>query len=181
MTKPVLKQLEPDDSLNGFDCGDPEVNEYLTRDGMDQQRRRYTRIYVVCLENRVIAYSALACYHLFMHLPDDETISHRVPGIILGQLGVHREYQGKGLGYFLIDHAISVGNKISESAACRILFAEAHDDKMGYYSNQDFEYVTETKSGLKVMCYDLEKSRERRSDDLPASDMDLLSVDNGLD
>ena len=142
MVRPSITPFHEGLIFTDFDCGNAEVNKFLQEKAYNQEKDRITKIYVIQIDNRMIAYSALFCSHYYLELPDQEQ-SFRVPGICIGQLGVDGQFQGKGLGSLLIKHAISIANKINDFAACRIIYCEAFNDAIDFYKKHRFTLVEE--------------------------------------
>ena len=130
------------DKLNfkDFDCGNDEINTFLKEKGPIQEREKISRIYTIHKKGQIIAFSAVFCSRLYYKLKD-QAQEFRIPGICLGQLGVDLKYQKKGLGSILINHSISLANRISDYAACRVLYCEARDDAIPFYEKHNFRMV----------------------------------------
>lgn len=95
-----------------FSCGDERLDNFIKKTASRQQEQDIARSYVVCLDQEfiVIAYYAVNSHFIDVtslpleirkKLPSYETI----PAIYLSKLGVHAEYQNKGLGSRLMAHA----------------------------------------------------------------------------
>lgn len=95
-----------------FSCGDERLDNFIKITASKQQEQDIARTYVSCLDQElvVIAYYALNSHFIDVttlppdvrrKLPNYETI----PAIYLSKLGVHNEYQNKGLGTRLMAHA----------------------------------------------------------------------------
>ncbi len=151
--KPLIGPFDASLAIQSFDCGSTDVNIFLRLKAVQQEKDKITKIFVIHLDKRVIAYCAIFCSHLYFRLPDQEA-EFRVPGLCLGQLGVDLNYQGKGLGTHLIEYCISVAKKISGLAGCRILFLEAHDTVLSYYHTLRFRLI-ERKPNRNRMFLDL--------------------------
>ncbi|HUX99303.1 MAG TPA: GNAT family N-acetyltransferase [Candidatus Deferrimicrobium sp.] len=142
MTNFDIEVIKYHDKLNfiDFDCGIDEINQFLKQKGPIQEKNKVSRIYIIQINNHVIAFSAVFCSHLYYRLQDQEQ-EFRVPGICLGQLGVDLKFQNKGLGSILINHSISLANKISNYAACRVLYCEARNEAIPFYERHHFRMV----------------------------------------
>ncbi len=151
--KPVVAPYDPSFDIQSFNCGLSDINSYLQQKAINQERDKITKLFVIHLEKRVIAYCAVFCSHLFFRLPNQVT-EFRVPGLCLGQLGVDLNYQGKGLGNLLVEYCISIARKIGEYAGCRILFLEAHDTAIKFYHSLRF-HLLERKINRNRMFLDL--------------------------
>lgn len=87
--------------LDGFDSGEPVLDDWLRRRAQANQVSGASRTYVVCEEQRVIGYYALASGSIAQasasgrfrrNMPDP------IPVVILARLAVDRHRQGHGLG-----------------------------------------------------------------------------------
>src|SRR5208337_3412186 len=101
---PVNEQSDVD----SFDSGVPSLDEWLKRRARANQASGASRTYVVCKEQRVVGYYALASgavaieeasSRLRRNMPDP------VPVAVLGRLAVDRRFQSRGLGRAMIRDA----------------------------------------------------------------------------
>lgn len=92
----------------GFACGTDSLDTWLKRRALKNQAQGASRTYVVCVENRVVAYYALASGavlsadatgRLRRNMPDP------IPVVVLGRLAVDRTLHGQGFGRALIRDA----------------------------------------------------------------------------
>jgi GNAT superfamily N-acetyltransferase len=123
--------LTADHDLADFDCGEPALNDWLKNRAM-QNESRFSRTYVVCEGNRVVAYfcisagaiaRAAAPGRLRRNAPDTIPIS------VLGRLAVSRDYAGKGLGADLLSDALRRIATVSQSIGIGAVLVHAKDDK----------------------------------------------------
>jgi GNAT superfamily N-acetyltransferase len=141
-------QLRPPEHLttlhdvSTFDCGTPDLNDWLAR----QARRsdgRSARTYVVAANLRVVGYYCLAAgavirgempsAKLRRNLPD------QVPVIVLGRLAVDRRYSSRGLGRSLLKDALLRSLSVSETVGARVVLVHAIDDAAcGFYRKFGF-------------------------------------------
>jgi hypothetical protein len=100
--------LRADHDLTGFDCGEPSLNDWLSRRALKNENR-FSRTYVVCDDNRVVAYfcisagsidRAAAPVKLRRNAPDT------IPVSVIGRLAVTREYADRGLGADILADAL---------------------------------------------------------------------------
>ncbi len=94
--------------VTGFDSGVETLDAWLKRRAMANQVSGASRTFVVCDQNQVIGYYALASSaiapaaapgHFRRNMPDP------IPVVVLGRLAVARTYNGKGLGRALFQDA----------------------------------------------------------------------------
>jgi len=94
--------------LADFDSGVPELDDWLRRRARANQASGASRTFVVCEEDRVVAYYALASGavkqpeapgRLRRNMPDPISVA------VLGRLAIDRNWQGRGLGRALVRDA----------------------------------------------------------------------------
>lgn len=102
------KLLTADHDLGGFDSGTPSLDDWLRRRAMQNQAGGASRTFVICDDDRVVGYYALAANAV---APDAATGRFRrnmpdpVPIAVLGRLAIDKAYQGNGLGSALFRDA----------------------------------------------------------------------------
>ena len=90
-----------------FDFGRQELNDWLQRVARQHQEKGLSKTFVATREgmpDRIYGYYALTLAELEnRHLPEArrKKLPRRIPGVRLGRLAVHKQYQGKGLGELL--------------------------------------------------------------------------------
>jgi predicted N-acetyltransferase YhbS len=103
----ALEPLTDDHQIDGFDSGEPVLDDRLRRRARANQATGDSRTYVVCEGKRVSAYFALSgataqaavSGRFRRNMPDP------IPVVVLARLAVDRNYQGRGLGRALFRDA----------------------------------------------------------------------------
>jgi GNAT superfamily N-acetyltransferase len=122
--------LASDHDLSGFDCGEPALNDWLQERAL-KNVSRFSRTYVVCDENQVIAYycisagaveRAAAPGRLRRNAPDTIPIS------VIGRLAVSRNYARRGLGADMLSDALRRIAIASESIGIGAVLVHAKDE-----------------------------------------------------
>lgn len=128
LVAPVPLTAEHD--LSGFDCGEPALNDWL-RHRAWKNESRFSRTYVVCEGNRVVAYvcisagavaRAAAPGKVRRNAPDT------IPVSVIGRLAVDREHAGKGLGADILADALQRIAIASQSIGVAAVLVHAKDD-----------------------------------------------------
>lgn len=135
--------LEATHSLEKFDCGNAEMNNWLRRRALRNEEGA-SRTYVVTPANStdVIAFYTLAMGTI-MHehalgkvkrnMPDP------IPAMLLGRLAVDKAWQGKGIGDGMLKAAILKSLAISNEVGVQALFVHALDETAaGFYRRHGF-------------------------------------------
>jgi GNAT superfamily N-acetyltransferase len=122
--------LTPEHDLSAFDCGEPALNDWLRHRALKNESR-FSRTYVVCDNNRVVAYfcisagaveRAAAPGKLRRNAPDI------IPVSVIGRLAVSRDHAGKGLGAEVLADALRRIAVASKSIGIGAVLVHAKDE-----------------------------------------------------
>lgn len=119
-----------------FSCGEERVDNFLKKTASRQQDEDHTRVNVACLDADavVIGFYALNSHsidvstlppHLHKKLPSYPDIS----AIYLSVVGVHAEYQGKGLGKLLMGHVFARCVDVADKIGAHFLVLDALNER----------------------------------------------------
>jgi GNAT superfamily N-acetyltransferase len=149
LSAPVPLTAEHD--LSGFDCGEPALNDWLRHRALKNESR-FSRTYVVCEGNLVVAYfcisagaveRAAAPGKVRRNAPDT------IPVSVIGRLAVSRDHAGKGLGADMLSDALRRIAVASQSIGIGAVLVHAKDDaaKRFYISCAEFiEYPEDSRT-----------------------------------
>lgn len=169
-----IKRLSNDSVIDGFDCGNEDINRFLDEDAMDYQDGLLAVTYLAIANNRVLSYFCLLNDKL-AYLPGDDKKSwnklnrkvnnHKrlksYPAVKIGRLGTQKDISGQGLGREIIDfvkYSLAFNNK----TGCRFLTVDAHKDAIGFYLKCGFTFFTETDrdDDTRLMYFDLKPFKD---------------------
>lgn len=127
-----------------FDCGRHELNRFLKRYALVNQKANTAQTYVVCRGKRVVGYYSLTVGNVaYQEAPEriaKGLARHPVPLMILARLAVDVSEQGKGLGAALLKDAMLRTLHAAGIAGIRALFVHAKDDEAKrFYEHFDFK------------------------------------------
>lgn len=123
----------------GFDCGRPELNDWLWQVARQHQDKGLSKTFVAICEDepaRICGYYALTLAELEnRHLPVAwrKRLPRRIPGVRLGRLAVDWQHQGKGLGELLLIDALTRTQRIYTEAGGIGLFVDALNEQAAEY------------------------------------------------
>ena len=140
---PILRSHD----LEAFDCGEPALNDWLKQRALKNESR-FSRTYVVCDGNRVVAYVCIAAGaveraaapgKLRRNAPDS------VPVSIIGRLAVDRDYAGRRLGADMLADALRRIALASRSIGIGAVMVQAKDEqaKRFYLACAEFQEFPE--------------------------------------
>jgi GNAT superfamily N-acetyltransferase len=140
----------PDHDLAGFDCGEPALDEWL-KDRAPRNESRFSRTYVVCAENRVIAYYCISAGSVERaHAPGKvrRNAPDTIPVSVIGRLAVSRDHSGKGIGADILSDALRRIAVASQTIGIAAVLVHAKDDavKRFYLARAEFvEYPADSR------------------------------------
>lgn len=104
----ALIPLTAEHELSSFACGEPALNDWLLHRALKNESR-FSRTYVVCEGNRVVAYfciSAGVTERLAATGKVRRNAPDTIPVSVIGRLAVSRDHAGKGLGADMLSDAL---------------------------------------------------------------------------
>lgn len=168
-----LIRLSPDMNLAGFDCGDPDLNEFLLLDAKEYMAELLAVTYIVKDDRRFAAFFSLANDKLTCapDSPEGRTGWNRLsrelpnkkrrktyPAVKLGRLGVCSDYQRKGLGSRILDW-MKISFITNNKTGCRFITVDAYNNPktMSFYERNGFRFLTaaDATSDTRQMYFDL--------------------------
>ena len=156
------EHLTPTYDISTFDCGVPELNDWLKRRALPNEESGASRTYVVCSAGRVVGYYALASGGVAIakaagrvrrNMPDP------LPVMIPGRLAVKRGWQGRSIGRSLLRDAILRTLQAAEIGGIRaILVHMISEDAKRFYERYGFSVSPVDSMTLMVTVADAKKA-----------------------
>jgi GNAT superfamily N-acetyltransferase len=149
LSAPVPQTADHD--LSTFDCGEPTLNDWLQQRALKNESR-FSRTYVVCEGNRVVAYfciSAGAVQRATAPGKVRRNAPDTIPISVIGRLAVSRDHAGKGLGADVLSDALRRIAIASQSIGIGAVLVHAKDDtaKRFYLKCAEFiEYPADSRT-----------------------------------
>ena len=122
------EKLTPAHDLSRFQCGEPELDDWLKLRALQNEVSGASRTYVVCIGRQVVGYYALAAGaaahrdalgRVRRNMPDP------IPVMVIGRLAVDLKYQGHGIGSALLKDAVLRTVQAAEIAGIRAILVHA--------------------------------------------------------
>lgn len=126
------EKLSPNHDLSHFQCGEPTLDDWLRRRALGNEESGASRTYVICFENRVVGYYALAVGavthadapgRVRRNMPDP------VPVMVIGRLAIDQSMQGQSIGPALVRDAVLRTIQAAEIAGIRAILVHAISDR----------------------------------------------------
>jgi GNAT superfamily N-acetyltransferase len=138
-----VEKLRRDRPVEGFDCGDEQLNKYLLRYAWQNQQAGASQTYVGVVDDAIIGFHTLTMAQVTyegapQRLPKG-LARHPVPLVLLARLAVDRRWQNQGVGKALLKDAMLRTLQAADIAGVRALAAHAKDDEAKrFYEHFDF-------------------------------------------
>ncbi len=120
---------------SGFDCGVPELNDYVTRFAEQHRRKGISTPFVLVntdAPREILGYYCLSAAQVDATELRENTRSklprYPVPCFRLGRLAVHQRLQGQGIGKLLLACAVDRCLKAGSDVAAYALIVDAKDE-----------------------------------------------------
>ena len=136
--------LDASHDTAAFDCGRPELNRWLEKYALMNQRTGVSRTLVLALKTQIVGFYALApgsVQRTDASPPLAEDMGNfPVPVVILARLAVDLGEQGKGYGGELLRDAMIRAARGADAVGGRALLVHAKDEEAAaFYAHFDFE------------------------------------------
>lgn len=129
--------------LSEFDCGEPALNDWLRQHALKNESR-FSRTYVVCEGNRVVAYYCISAGALGRAAAPGKVRRNApdtIPVSVIGRLAVSRSHIGKGLGADILADALRRIAIASKSIGIGAVLIHAKDDNAKRFYMRCAEFI----------------------------------------
>lgn len=165
-----LRRIENVTSLKYFDCGDSELNRFLTEDARFFKEEMIANTYVWEDSSSVLAYFCLLTDSISRDAVDRnlwrklrKTFPHgkhfySYPAVKIGRLAVSNLHKGKGIGGQCLSMIKRMLIGSQHIAAMRFITVDAYADVVSFYVRNGFKPLrNQSERGILPMYYDLKK------------------------
>lgn len=159
-----LEEINEKHSLENFSCETGSLDNYLKTRALSECKRLLSKTYVVSDNGNVVAFCTLVLHSLKpeqkeLFLEKDEISKLRVPALLIGQLAVHKDFKGQGIGASLIQTAIKYALEINNYVHFPVIIVDAQKPELiSYYKDKGFKKFTDNDSRLYLPIADIIKT-----------------------
>jgi len=164
----TINQLSPVHKLciehitGPFDCGREELNRFLKKFALANQRANNAQTYVTIRGSVVVGYYSLAVGAAEHRVVPERVAKglarHPIPLMILARLAVDRREHGRGIGKALLKDALRRTAQAADIAGIRALFVAAKDDEArAFHEHFNFDPSPSDPYHLFLVMKDLKK------------------------
>jgi GNAT superfamily N-acetyltransferase len=120
--------LSPAHALDGFECGEPSLDDWLKRRALKNQVSGASRCFVVCDGRAVIGYYSLSAGGIHQEAAPKSmrrNMPDPLPVLLLGRLAIDRRHHNKGLGRALLRDAMLRSVHVASNAGVFAILVHA--------------------------------------------------------
>lgn len=129
--------------LTDFDCGEPTLNDWLRHRALKNESR-FSRTYVVCEDNRVVAYFCISAGAVDRTAAPGKVRRNApdtIPISVIGRLAVSHTHASKGLGADLLSDALRRIALASQSIGIGAVMVHAKDESAKRFYLRCAEFI----------------------------------------
>ncbi|MBV1879960.1 MAG: GNAT family N-acetyltransferase [Pseudomonadales bacterium] len=135
-TPPVT--LTGNHGVSEFNCGNDSLNDWLIKRSLKNQRSGASRTFVICQNNQVVGYYALASGAVERMI--SRNMPEPIPVMVLGRLAIDTRMQGQKLGAALLKDALLRTLSVSKNVGIRAILVHAiSEDAKRFYLGYGFQ------------------------------------------
>jgi GNAT superfamily N-acetyltransferase len=154
--------LRAEHELADFSSGVPPLDDWLRRHALYNEIEGGSRTYVTAAGLRVAGYYSLAAGSLRKELASGRVrrnMPEPVPVVLLGRLAVDRQWQGAGLGAFLLRDAVLRMAQAARTIGVRAMLVHAiSDTAKAFYEHNGFHASSVDPMSLMITVAEAERA-----------------------
>jgi len=142
----VMESLKESHNLSVFHCRNDDLNDFLKNDAKKSQDDLISRTYLCLRQNNILGYLTLVTDTIEVKLIeiDDGVFGYpysRYPAIKIARLAVYEEFEGHGIGRFLLLWATGKVYQLSREVGCRYITLDSKREALGFYPKFGFKLI----------------------------------------
>ena len=163
LTKLRIEKLSRENlhRTEAFDCGDPDLNEFLREDALNYSTGKIAVTYICLYKGKVAGFYCLANDAIEVKGKPKKVLNRlgkpqkTYPAIKIGGLGIGKGFARKGVGSRIIEITIGSTLAYSNNVGCRYLSVDAYDEPhvTQFYEKNSFMYLKTKERKRKIPMY----------------------------
>jgi GNAT superfamily N-acetyltransferase len=137
------RPLAEADDRNALDCGRESMNQWFRRYGWTNHAAGLSRVNVICDARGIVGYVTLSAAQIeraSLGKSQQRNKPDPLPATLLGQLAIHKDYQGRGYAAALLLFALRLALRASQDVASWGVLTHPLDDGVrAFYARYGFQ------------------------------------------
>ncbi len=132
--------------LISFDSNNPELNDFLKNDALEDQENMTSRTYLCFWDKNIVGYLTLVADTLEVEAVNksdkiDDYLYRKYPAIKIARLAVDRRSEKRGVGRYILLAAVGKAISVSNDIGCRYITVDSKPESTGFYEKHNFKMV----------------------------------------
>lgn len=148
------RKLERSDIRDGFDSGSRELDEWINRYALQDQRANSATTYVTCVKKLVVGFYSITVGAVAKGSAPTaiaRSAPPEVPCILISRLAVDRSWQRQGVGAGLLRDALERSALLSNAVAARAVMIHARDSEARSFFMGQLDFQPSPLDDLQLM------------------------------
>ena len=152
-----IRRLSHRSRVSSFCCKEDDLNDFIKNDALIAHSNMTSRTYLCYLNGIVVGFATLAAATIEVKSVEEPPIEGYTPKtypcIKLARFAVDKNYEGKGIGPYLLRWVMGKFYQISDEIGCRYITVDSKKRSMLFYEKHDFTLVEKTRNKLHPTFY----------------------------
>ncbi len=136
----MFEPLAKHHNKQAFDCGNDDINRYLQTIASQHAKKGIARTHVLADGAIIKAFYTLSNISILNHNGKVKGYPREIPAILIGRIGVDKNYQGQGLSKLALSDALNGIKSFALFSGMAFVIIDAKDDSLAsYYKSFGFE------------------------------------------
>jgi Acetyltransferase (GNAT) family len=162
--KICIRQFSSTDHLHKLDFREENntdplgVHDFIKAKAMSYHSNHLTSLWSVRYEGKLVGYFTISMNALGTDSIQEEdrvkkATTNRYPAMLIGQMGVDKNFRCRNIGYWICQYCIGLARKITPKIACKVIILHTNEEKSRFYKEKiGFERTTQGTTG-KITMY----------------------------
>ena len=145
--------------VDNFQCSNIDYENYIKGEAYEDQTNSIAQTWLFVYKNQnIIGYVSIAMGDLnkTQHEKLEQFPHTNVPGLLLGRLATHKEFECLEVGQKMVDWVFSEAIRYANDIGCRILYLDPEEGVDTWYSEKMKFAQIKKKNNHNIMFYDLQ-------------------------
>lgn len=171
----IFETLSEDHDLSKFECECDDLNDFLKKDALKQQKEKLNLTKLITCDGEIIGFVSLLSDSIKLKIINDNSVkltikeklniseNNRIPAIKIGRFAIDKKYSGQGLGSHILKSIILNIKDISEKeVGLRFIVVEGYASAYTFYvEHNNFNSLKKDENDIKKIDKIIEHSPER--------------------
>src|SRR5271169_1036581 len=160
--------LNSDHDLSGFHSAEPELDEFLKEDALENQRNLISVTRLVFLSGKLVGYFTLINDSIEVRSVEEcdrEESYHfrKYPALKIARLATHSDFERFGVGRSMLRKIFTISITLSHYVGCRIITVDSKHSAVEFYKKFSFKQAIRTPGETVPLYLDLKNALQRIS------------------